>query len=368
MYIYRFVDENDRVIYVGKTKQSLRARFYSHNHLPDECYQKVKYIEYVDCITESDMSMKEIYHINKQHSEGNAEYNTADVSESPQSFDINDNWLRYMGSLPEAFSNSVNYIEKYEDKREEIITASDGRKMHLVQNSITGVEKYVFPFTVKELSEIFLYFQMQLLDSRNTFREYANFKNILIVAIGISTPLKPNEILDLRYCDVFDEDDEVRGYRIVRDNITYDFPYPFPVVILLNLFKSEYGFNFSSNKEKYIFVGNKGAKLHYTSINKSILLACNEFDFNQRHSCESMRKTFFRYIFDNSENTYEAIECIEFMSSVYRNTPGRLLKYIDVIPHNEEFNPVSYMKGKYIIDKIDFDWNITFKFENKWAW
>lgn len=59
MYVYRFVDKSNAIIYVGKTKQTLRARFYSHNHLPDERYKKVRYIEYIECMTEADMSMKE---------------------------------------------------------------------------------------------------------------------------------------------------------------------------------------------------------------------------------------------------------------------------------------------------------------------
>lgn len=368
MYVYRFVDKSNAIIYVGKTKQTLRARFYSHNHLPDERYKKVRYIEYIECMTEADMSMKEIYYINSAHAKGNAEYNTADVSESPQEFDFRDNWKRYTGSLPECFINSINFTEKYVDEREEVITAADGRKMKLVYNSKTGVEKYVYPFSPDELSELFSYFKKQMKTAPSNQREYTYFKDILIIAIGISTPYKIKDLLDFRYCDVFDEDDEVRGYTVVRDNVTYEFAYPLPVIKLLYAFQKAFGANFQDDKSKPIFVGNTGERLTYTSINKSILRACASCNMDVRHSGESLRKTYFRHIFDMSDNICEAIECIEFLSGTYTHFPGRVLRYIEAIPHNYTLNPASFIKNKYIIDNVDFDWNIEFKIQNRWIW
>ena len=64
-YVYRFVDKENNIFYVGKSKQALEQRFRGHLHLPKECYELVYKIEYVECITESDMSIKEIYYINK---------------------------------------------------------------------------------------------------------------------------------------------------------------------------------------------------------------------------------------------------------------------------------------------------------------
>lgn len=368
MYIYRFIDKYNRTIYVGKTKQTLRTRFYSHNHLPDECYKKVWYIEYIDCLTEADMSMKEIYYINREHAKGNAEYNTADVSEHPQEFTFQDNWKRYIGSLPVSFLNSINFTENYADEREEVITAADGRQMKLVYNSKTGAEKYVYPFSAVELSELFAYFKNQMLNAPSNQREYTYFKDILIIAIGISTPYKIKELLDFRYCDVFDEDNEVRGYTIVRNNIPFEFAYPMPVIKLLYAFQKAFGANFTDDKNKPIFVGNTGERLTYASINKSILRACTYCNMNVRHSGESLRKTYFRYIFDMSENICEAIECIEFLSGTYTHFSGRVLRYIEAIPHNYTLNPSEFIVNKYIIDNIDFDWNIEFRMQNKWVW
>ncbi|MCF2652321.1 hypothetical protein [Anaeromassilibacillus senegalensis] len=179
-------------------------------------------------------------------------------------------------SLPASFLNSINFIENYEDDREETITASDGRQMKLVYNTVAGVEKYVYPFTSDELSSIFSYFKLQMQDAPYNLREYGYFRDMLLIAIGISTPFKIKELLDFRYSDVFDEDNEVRGYRIVRDNISYEFAYPFPAIKLLYAFQKAYGANFENDRSKYIFVGNTGEKLTYTSINKSSVFAKKE--------------------------------------------------------------------------------------------
>ena len=44
-FIYRFLDEQNQVIYIGKTI-NLANRIKSHNHLPKECYANTKKIEF----------------------------------------------------------------------------------------------------------------------------------------------------------------------------------------------------------------------------------------------------------------------------------------------------------------------------------
>lgn len=61
-YIYKFIDDNDSVIYVGKAT-SIQSRIGSHNHLPNECYESVKKVEYAK-VSESDVLIYEPYYIN----------------------------------------------------------------------------------------------------------------------------------------------------------------------------------------------------------------------------------------------------------------------------------------------------------------
>jgi excinuclease UvrABC nuclease subunit len=58
--VYRFVNENNEIIYIGKAKD-LRNRINTHNHLPKECYEERTRIEYTSFETETDMDFAERY-------------------------------------------------------------------------------------------------------------------------------------------------------------------------------------------------------------------------------------------------------------------------------------------------------------------
>lgn len=66
-YVYRFTDTCDEIIYVGRTN-NIKNRINGHmknGHLPKECYDNVKKIEYIKLSGYADMCMYEIYYINK---------------------------------------------------------------------------------------------------------------------------------------------------------------------------------------------------------------------------------------------------------------------------------------------------------------
>ena len=67
-YIYRFIDCDNNVIYVGKTSQTLDKRLGQHftkGHLSKECYSSIARIEYQKYKTESDALVMETYYITK---------------------------------------------------------------------------------------------------------------------------------------------------------------------------------------------------------------------------------------------------------------------------------------------------------------
>ena len=72
-YVYRFKDCNDEIIYIGKAK-SLKGRMSNHNHLPIECYDEVRKVEYIELSNHSEGSIYEVYLINKF----NPKYNKVD--------------------------------------------------------------------------------------------------------------------------------------------------------------------------------------------------------------------------------------------------------------------------------------------------
>ena len=67
-YIYRFIDCDNNIIYIGKTSQTLDKRISQHftkGHLPKECYSSIARIEYQKYKTESDALIMEAYYITK---------------------------------------------------------------------------------------------------------------------------------------------------------------------------------------------------------------------------------------------------------------------------------------------------------------
>ena len=73
-FVYRFKDKDEKVIYIGKTRLELSKRFKGHTHLPDECYKKVKKVEYLVFYSKTDMDIAEQYFISKAKPDYNIEH------------------------------------------------------------------------------------------------------------------------------------------------------------------------------------------------------------------------------------------------------------------------------------------------------
>lgn len=99
-YIYRFLDANEKIIYVGKTN-NLDKRYAQHfskkGHLPRECYNSVWKIEYIKTDTELNALLLETYYINKyrpQYNKLNKTYKATSVKDVNLK-EIKDNWKVY---------------------------------------------------------------------------------------------------------------------------------------------------------------------------------------------------------------------------------------------------------------------------------
>lgn len=73
-FVYRFLDSQYNILYIGSTT-ALRKRIRKHNHLPKECYERTKHIEYFRVNNEVDAKIYEVYLINKYRTPFNSEYN-----------------------------------------------------------------------------------------------------------------------------------------------------------------------------------------------------------------------------------------------------------------------------------------------------
>lgn len=103
MYVYRFINSNNEVIYIGKAKD-LKNRISHHTHLPKECYEERVKIEYIVCLNDDESAIYERYLINKL----SPKYNTQYDNKSGFSFELPEKeWIDY-NKLEEVKVNKVS--------------------------------------------------------------------------------------------------------------------------------------------------------------------------------------------------------------------------------------------------------------------
>lgn len=112
-YVYRFIDKNEKIIYIGKTNnldRRYKQHFNGYGHLSDSCYKSVWKIEYIKLDNEINALLLETYYINKYR----PFYNKLNKTKRPVSLDninlkeIKDNWKIYR-VVNSTFEPVVNY-------------------------------------------------------------------------------------------------------------------------------------------------------------------------------------------------------------------------------------------------------------------
>ena len=120
-YVYRFLDEEHNVIYVGRTTSFTRRmaeHFSGNGHLPKEAYLTTRRVEFIKVPNELDMTIIELILIGKYR----PEYNVRDnYSSSPFGMPYKVNWEEYIpqidydvivkGGIPASIPSNVRRIE-----------------------------------------------------------------------------------------------------------------------------------------------------------------------------------------------------------------------------------------------------------------
>lgn len=106
-YVYKFLDKDQKDIYIGMTcdikKRINQQHFTSNGHLDNACYGETEYVVYSKCRSYDDASIKERYLINKN----NPKYNRVHNNKSEFSFIIDDfEWI-YIAFDKEKLNKSI---------------------------------------------------------------------------------------------------------------------------------------------------------------------------------------------------------------------------------------------------------------------
>ena len=351
-YVYRFLDKSQNVIYVGKSKQDLEIRFAGHLHLPNECYAMVHKIQFISCKTESDMSIKEIYYINKYKSTEHYFFNVLDTTEIPKSVEYDDKWKMYRGPLPAHFSRSLNYKKGYVSQRETKYN-KDGSLNKSKNNKEKGVSSYVEGLTRDEVDLIINYLIDEINNAENNNQEEIRFRNLVMFVLGINLPLKPSEFLSLKYGELFDNKDKPKAYELTLGRYQKDEVISIPlnsnVKELLSSYRKKYNLFYKNNAEDAMFLSRKHQTVTLAALWHILSVASEAIGIKKNVGAESLRKTYGLNIYKNSRNKMKALLFLGELWGQVRE--AKLIKYLGLIDDNIDFD--YYFGETFALGNVD---------------
>lgn len=157
-YVYRFLDGDDNVIYIGRTNnlvKRMKEHFSENGHLPSECYESVVKVEFIILNNEIDMNIYELYYINlfKPY------YNTKDKKETDTEVNLpskvwriyidhehNENTYSFNLNLITSLKNEIRTMVKYKSQKilnNEVVIidyAQWTKKLESISNEINNIE------------------------------------------------------------------------------------------------------------------------------------------------------------------------------------------------------------------------------------
>lgn len=94
-YVYRFLNQQHQVVYVGRTTKimsRMNTHFSGSGHLSPECYEQVVRVDYLELKSNSDMKIKELYYLSKYK----PAFNSMDVDDVSFPFnELDDIWVTF---------------------------------------------------------------------------------------------------------------------------------------------------------------------------------------------------------------------------------------------------------------------------------
>lgn len=354
-YVYRFLDKSKNVIYVGKSKQDLEQRFRGHLHLPDKCYDLVYKIEYIECLSESDMSIKEIYYINKYRNE-NFYFNVLDIAELPTSVVFNDKWKMYKGPLGAHFHKSINYKKGYTSEKQTRYN-KDGSVDKRKPNKEKGYSSFVEGFTKDEVDLIIVQLINAINSATNENQKQICFRNLMMFVLSINIPLKTQDFLNLKYKDLFDKNDKLKPIEMQLGRYYKDSVIKIPIrnyvkkVVLA--YTKKYGLSYKNNAEDFLFQSRKHQVVSSRAWWNILSSIANEAGVEKSVGAESIRKTYGINVYEHSEDKLNALL---FLGELWGYTrEAQMIKFLNLVEDKIDFDYYfgeSYSLGNVILEEI----------------
>lgn len=353
-YVYRFLDKKKNIIYVGKTKQDLEQRFATHAHLPSACYELTYRIEYIQCATESDMAIKELYYINRFRHDDNF-FNVLDIADVPVSVEFNDKWKQYKGPLGQQFSNSINYKKGYTAAKE-IRYNKDGSLDRRRPNSKAGVSCYVEALTPDEVNLVVDYLIGEINSAQNANQERTRFRNLVMFVLSVNLPHKANELITLRYRDLFDVNDCPKAVDLVLGRYHKDEIVQIPLrdntKQVLMAYTEKYGITYSTSADDNIFQSRQNRQSQTMSGRswwRILTDTAKKVGIDKSVGTETPRKTFAFNIYNRSDDKLKALLFLGEIWGAVRET--QIISYLGLTDGAIDFD--YYFGETFVLGEVD---------------
>lgn len=249
-YIYRFLNKNDEVIYVGKTKLSLKKRILEHIKLKllnEQQLSEVYKIQYVEIDNEFDWHLLEIFYINYFK----AKYN--------KQFKINND-------IDYSILNLSYFLEKY--KWNDFINYEEFQTMIKNSNNLYNSRGFIKPQPASQLSQRQFNDVCVYLEKSKNKSDKINW---LILNLLAYSKLNLQKLVMLKWCDI---SNLIKEEQIPKQLIVY-----YKTKINLNINENDYIFK-SRKKSGFILPCN---------ITNKIKILLKKF-FNENYNTKSFQQ------------------------------------------------------------------------------
>lgn len=286
-YIYKFLDKNNNVIYIGRSEnieQRIATHFSPSGHLPKKCYKNVKSVEYIEVDTKIDMFIMELYYINKFK----PIYNTAD---------------KYEDEIQTKIDESLNLWKEY-----------DKDNIKIIQNYIENLKfetQDVKMLTEEDYWKIMNY----VCDNDLGFENQEQFKTILMFQANSGTPIK--NTLNVKLSDFFEKTEICCEIRV--KNLETNKKSKFPVHTFLYQRLKEFSVKYNIKEDEFLF------NMSINELNNYLNLICADLNLDSKINIHSFRKFFATMIY--YENNYR-VELIEYFLQDLNNSTFK--KYVEI--------------------------------------
>ena len=256
-YIYRFLDKNNEVLYVGKTANNLKQRMFGHfnsmKRLTEKQLEEINTIQYIEISNVFDWHILEIFYINYFKAKYNKEFQTNE--ENFSIINVNNIFYKY-------------FWKDFMHKKEILKMMENAKNPYNIRGFLKTQKE-------KQLSiQQFNYICMQLQKSKKQTDKI----NWLLLNLIVYSNLKITEILKLKWEDI---ENERYTKTIPSDLIFY-----YTTVINPKLNKIQKPFLIFSQKQEQNSLSNVCRKI------KKILTDYYKDNYNSR-SLKNIRENYF---------------------------------------------------------------------------